>query len=198
MHLPELNIRLPDWLPAWLERHATRFPRPEARMALVIGLARENVARGGGPFAAAIFDRRGELLMPAVNQVVPGHCSLLHAEMLAIALAQQRLGNYDLGTHAKAPLELVASTEPCAMCLGAVVWSGVGRLVCGARGEDAEAIGFDEGPKPADWVEALGARGIEVTRDVLGEEAAAVLRLYAGRGGTLYNPGGRQPIPPKR
>ena len=41
--------------------------------------------------------------------------------------------------------EMVASTQPCAMCLGATPWSGIRRLVCGARDEDAEEIGFDEG-----------------------------------------------------
>lgn len=189
MHLPELHVRLPDWLPAWLERQDTDFPDPEARMALVIGLARENVTRGsGGPFAAAIFDPAGELVMPAVNLVVAQRCSILHAEILAIALAQRRLGRYDLSDAGRHRLELVSSTEPCAMCLGATLWSGVRRLVCGARGEDAEAIGFDEGPKPADWAAALNGRGIEVVRDVRRAEAAAVLRLYARLGGIIYNP----------
>jgi len=75
------------------------------------------------------------------------------------------------------------------MCFGAVPWSGVTRLVCGARDEDARSIGFDEGPKLANWVEALEQRGITVVRDVLREQAANVLREYADTGGTIYNPG---------
>jgi len=73
------------------------------------------------------------------------------------------------------------------MCLGAIPWSGVRRVVCGATGEDACAIGFDEGAKPADWVGELRKRGITVVRGVLQTEAQAVLRQYIERGGVIYN-----------
>jgi tRNA(Arg) A34 adenosine deaminase TadA len=72
-------------------------------------------------------------------------------------------------------------------CFGATTWSGVRRLVCGARDEDARAIGFDEGPKLPDWVGALEERGISVVRDTCRDEAAAVLRDYAESGGLIYN-----------
>jgi tRNA(Arg) A34 adenosine deaminase TadA len=73
------------------------------------------------------------------------------------------------------------------MCYGAVVWSGVSRLVCGARKQDAEAIGFDEGPKPENWIAELEARGIHVITDVRREKATAVLRDYVKQGGIIYN-----------
>ena len=75
------------------------------------------------------------------------------------------------------------------MCLGAVPWSGVRSLVCGARDEDARSIGFDEGDKPGDWVASLSGRGIRVQRDVCRAAAAGVLRDYIASGGKLYNPG---------
>jgi tRNA(Arg) A34 adenosine deaminase TadA len=68
--------------------------------------------------------------------------------MVAIMIAQKILGNFDLGDASVPAYELVTSTEPCAMCLGATPWSGVRGLVCGARDEDASAVGFDEGSKP--------------------------------------------------
>jgi tRNA(Arg) A34 adenosine deaminase TadA len=73
------------------------------------------------------------------------------------------------------------------MCLGAVPWAGILRLVCGARHEDAVRIGFDEGDKPVDWKEGLTRRGIEVVVDVKRAEAAAVLSAYAATGGIIYN-----------
>ena len=159
-------------------------------MRLVIRLAEQNVRRKtGGPFAAAVFEAAsGRLVAVGVNIVVAAHCSSAHAEILALSLAQQKLGTYDLRAAGVPAHELVTSVEPCAMCLGAVPWSGVRRLVCGARGEDACAIGFDEGAKPADWVRALESRGIEVQRDVLRAAAVAVLRRYVEEGGVLYNP----------
>jgi hypothetical protein len=60
-------------------------------------------------------------------------------------------------------------------------------LVCGARYEDARAVGFDEGPKMPDWIPALERRGISVVRDVSHDEAVAVLEEYAGSGGMIYN-----------
>ena len=90
-------------------------------MRFVIELARQNIEhRTGGPFGAAIFETTsGKLLAPGVNLVEPAHCSIAHAEMVAIALAQQTRGSYDLGREGTI-CELVTSTEPCAMCLGAI------------------------------------------------------------------------------
>ncbi len=102
-------------------------------------------------------------------------------------IAQRVIGDFDLGGSGHPPYALVASTQPCAMCLGATPWSGVRPLVCGALDEDAEEIGFDEGMKPADWVGSLEERGITVERGVLREEAASVLREYAEEGGEIYN-----------
>jgi tRNA(Arg) A34 adenosine deaminase TadA len=73
------------------------------------------------------------------------------------------------------------------MCLGAVPWSGVHRLVCGARTEDAAAIGFEEGDRMPDWVQRLEQRGVEVIREVKRAEGAKVLEDYARSGGVIYN-----------
>ena len=80
------------------------------------------------------------------------------------------MGDFDLGGAERPAYELATSAEPCAMCLGAVPWSGVRHLSCAARGEDAEAIGFDEGDKPRDWPRTLEERGISVARDVLRDD----------------------------
>jgi tRNA(Arg) A34 adenosine deaminase TadA len=187
---PPLSIALPDWLDqACTDLADTPMTTPEARMEVVIGLARRNVEEGtGGPFAAAVFDHSTHCLVaPGVNVVTTQNCSCAHAEIVALSLAQQRLGCYDLGAGGMPRCELVTSTEPCAMCLGAVPWSGVRALVCGARGEDACAIGMDEGAKPTDWVTQLEMRGITVTRDVCRAAAAAVLQHYQASGGLIYN-----------
>jgi tRNA(Arg) A34 adenosine deaminase TadA len=158
-------------------------------MRLIIELSRLNVRHGtGGPFGAGVFDMEtNTLVAPGVNVVVPSSCSVAHAEMMAIMVAQQVVGTFDLGGEGLPPYELVASTEPCAMCFGAIPWSGVRQLVCGARDQDARSIGFDEGPKLADWTGALESRGIAVKRDVCRQGAADVLREYATQGGVVYN-----------
>jgi tRNA(Arg) A34 adenosine deaminase TadA len=190
MPLPYVAIQLPDWVDAFLSSTGPDFRGDEDRMRFVIALARRNVEAGtGGPFAAAVFDAEGRLIAPGVNLVISTACSVLHAEIVALVLAQKVLGRYDIGDGGRLRYGLFAATEPCAMCFGAVPWAGVARLVCGARDEDARGIGFDEGPKLPDWDRHLRTRGIEVVRDVLRQDAAAVLRWYAATGGIIYNPG---------
>ena len=192
MHFPSFDIRLPAWVATALPDPDRLYPDVDTRMDLIIELARRNVDEGtGGPFGAGIFDvQSGRLVAPGVNLVMVAGCSVLHAEIVAIMIAQKHLGHYDLGGEGMPAMQLVSSTEPCAMCLGAVVWSGVRGLVCGARDADARRIGFDEGPKPPDWPAALSARGIRVTRDVGRPAAVAVLEHYLASGGRIYN--GRQ------
>ncbi len=183
------TFRLPGWVASVLPEPSHVFRSDEEKMRLAVTLAEENVRQDtGGPFGAAIFNRdSGRLIVPGVNIVIPAHWSGGHAEMVAFALAQQLYRTHDLGGANMPFCELFTSTEPCAMCLGATPWSGVRRLVCGARDEDARSVGFDEGPKPADWMAALEERGIQVVRDVLREEAAGVLRNYAEQGKPIYN-----------
>ena len=185
-----LTLKLPEWLVEFLSRAKGTYPGMDERMRFVIELSRLNVEHGsGGPFAAGVVHKQdGTMLAAGVNLVLSANCSVLHGEIVALILAQQKTGSFDLGAEGIGPYELVTSTEPCAMCLGAVQWSGVRGLVCGARGEDAERVGFDEGEKPVGWKEALERRGISVIRDVCREEAATVLREYAESGGVLYNP----------
>jgi len=190
MRFPGVNIQLPVWTESFLAERGDVFPSVEDRMRTVVELSRRNVEqKTGGPFGAAVFDRDGRLIAPGINLVVDSNCSVLHAEIVALAVAQQVLGRYDIGDGGTLDYDLVVSTEPCAMCFGAIPWSGINRLICAARDEDARSIGFDEGPKLANWVEELTSRGIAVTRDVLREEAVAVLHEYAAGGGPIYNAG---------
>jgi tRNA(Arg) A34 adenosine deaminase TadA len=181
-------MALPQWLPAFVSRWSGDLQSIEDRMSLAIALSRENVDQtGGGPFGAVVYDLDlRQLLGAGVNLVTMHNLSCAHAEIVAISLAQQARGDWNLGSGGK--VELVTSCEPCAMCFGAVPWSGVKRLVCGARKEDAESAGFDEGDKPEEWSKALARRGIEVFCDVLRDEAAEVFAHYKKHSGTIYNP----------
>lgn len=182
-----LTITLPDWLKERLTA-PVQIDGDEARMRFVIELARANVAhRTGGPFAAAVFrSDDGMLVSAGVNSVTRLNNAALHAEVVALMFAQARVGSYTLRA-AGASYELVTSCEPCAMCLGAILWSGVRRLVCGATRDDAERVGFDEGPVFPESYAYLERRGITVVRQVMRAEAAEVLDWYLHSGGVVYN-----------
>jgi tRNA(Arg) A34 adenosine deaminase TadA len=194
----EITLRLPRWAYEDYLVQPPMYATVEDRAALTIELARRNVAeKTGGPFGAAVFNHEtGRLLSIGLNRVVSEQCSVAHAEIMALGLAQQIMQTHDLGARGMPVHELVSSTEPCAMCLGAIPWSGIRRLVCCAREEDARQIGFDEGDKPADWVTTLERRGIVVLRNVCREDAIAVLEAYLHEGGVIYN--GQRDLPGDR
>jgi tRNA(Arg) A34 adenosine deaminase TadA len=197
-------------------------------MKLAIDISARNVKEDtGGPFGCAIFERHADnsitLVSIGMNRVVALGNSTLHGETVAIQMAQKNLNTFSLqiplqcmpcdeGTTKMRQFELFTSCEPCAMCLGATLWSGVSRIVCGAGKDDAEAIGFDgksisyffhylhvlrsdalwenmsltEGPVFAESYEHLKKAGIGVTKCVLKNEAAKVLQDY-GKVGVIYN-----------
>ncbi|WNM60488.1 nucleoside deaminase [Candidatus Nitrospira neomarina] len=185
------RLELPAWVADYLVQQPETYPTQDSRMDLVIKLAQLNIQYGtGGPFGAGVFrlDTQ-ELVAPGVNLVLSSKSSMAHAEVVAILMAQQLVGSHNLGATGFPTHELVTSCEPCCMCLGAISWSGVRQIVCGARGGDAEAVGFDEGPKPANWIVELGLRGIAVTTDIARGKAASVLQQYVQNGGVVYNGG---------
>lgn len=160
-----------------------------AKMRLAIAVARANVVHGtGGPFGAAIYERdSGRLVAVGMNSVVRLNNSTLHGEMVAFMMAQREVGAFSLSAPGLPVHELFTSCEPCAMCLGATLWSGVKRVVYGAGREDATLLHFEEGPVfPASY-RYLEDRGIEIVRDVLRDEARAVLELYRAKNGKIYN-----------
>ncbi|MTI62906.1 nucleoside deaminase [Methylophaga sp.] len=182
-----IQFELPKWLLRYQQSYQTTTDY-KAQMDFLIDVSRLNIQYdSGGPFAAGVFEiDTGRLVALGVNMVTSENLSILHAEMVALSLAQQARGNYDLGA-AKPDLSLVTTCEPCAMCFGAIPWSGVRQVVAGATDADARNIGFDEGPKPEDWQKALEDRNIRVISGVHRDKAAAVLSAYVKQGGMLYN-----------
>jgi tRNA(Arg) A34 adenosine deaminase TadA len=103
-----------------------------------IALAKRSIQNGGGPFGA-IITREGKILAEANNMVVSSHDPTAHAEVLAIRKAAAALKSHDLSD-----CIIYASCEPCPMCLGAIYWSGIKRVVYAADRKDAAAAGFND------------------------------------------------------
>jgi len=185
----EITLTLPYWAVEELEKMSEFIPSLEERVAAVVKLSQLNVDNDtGGPFAAAIFETvSGRLVSVGVNRSVPCDCSSAHAEIMALSLAQKRLGTFDLGGPGLPAHQLVVNWLPCLMCYGAVLWSGVTSLVVAGSGPEMEEItGFDEGPHPPDWVDELRKRGIEFRGGVLRDEALRVFRDFAAKGSLVY------------
>ena len=188
-------VVLPEWAVKYYHSlNDTEFTSDDEMMKVAIELARRNVAENtGGPFGCAIFEKdivtgKCKLFSVGTNRVVSLNNSTLHAEMVAIQFAQKKGKHFslrgDVGT--KKEYYLFTSCEPCAMCLGGTMWSGVNKLVCAATKDDAEAIGFNEGPVFLGSYKALESSGCKVVRNILRDEGAQVLKNY-GETGVIYN-----------
>jgi tRNA(Arg) A34 adenosine deaminase TadA len=186
----DFTLSLPQWTVDELKRLPAHLPTLEQRMAAVIRFSRLNFENGtGGPFAAGVFERdSGRLVVIGVNRVVDSNCSSAHAEVMALSLAQQILGTYDLGRTGLPVYQLVVNWRPCAMCYGAALWSGIRSLVIAGSGPELEAVtGFDEGPIHPEWDKELAKRGVELVNNILREEALNVYRDFAASGALVYN-----------
>lgn len=189
------TLELPAWLSDELASLPQALPGHEAQMTLVNSLADRNWREGGGgPFAAIVVDQAtGELISVGVNVVLGTGISSGHAEVMALGLAQARLGTWDLG--ADRDLALVVNWRPCVQCYGATLWSGVKHLVVAGDGPELERLTrFDEGPMVGDWAAQFEARGIQVVQDVCRDEALAVYEAYGASTATVYNARGQGAI----
>lgn len=190
----QFTVSLPEWAVEQNRKLPTHISRLEDRMRKVIEFSRLNIEnQTGGPFAAGVFERdTGKVVVIGINRVVPSNVSSAHAEVVALSLAQQyHLSNWDLGGANMPALELVVNWRPCAMCYGAVIWSGIRSLVIAGSDNAVERItGFDEGPIHPQWKEQLLARGIDIQDGLLYDEAIHVFELFRAAGCLVYN--GRQ------
>jgi len=107
-------------------------------LARAIEIAGISIKNGGGPFGAVI-SKNGEKISEASNKVVLTHDPTAHAEILAIRAASSLLNSHDLSE-----CTLYSSCEPCPMCLGAIYWAGIKKVVYASDRSDAEEAGFSD------------------------------------------------------
>jgi tRNA(Arg) A34 adenosine deaminase TadA len=140
-----------------------------------IELAREARADGRHPFGSLILDERGEVVVEARNNaVLPKGDPTQHAELVACREVAPLRSLAEL-----AKCTLYTSTEPCAMCAGAIYWTGIGRVVfaLSEQGLMRYTGGHEENPTldlPCREVFARGQRRIVVAGPLLEDEAGGV------------------------
>lgn len=111
----------------------------DIKLALrAIEIAKENIEHGCGPFGA-IITKDGTILAEAVNRVTLDHDPTAHAEILAIRKAAKTIKSHNL--HG---CTLYCSCEPCPMCLGAIYWAGISRVIYICDRHDAAKAGFSD------------------------------------------------------
>lgn len=103
-----------------------------------IKIAKKGIKKGKGPFGALVA-KDGKIISRANNKVVLSHDPTAHAEVLAIRKASALLKSHDLSD-----CVLYTSCEPCPMCLGAIYWAGIKKVVYASDRHNAEKAGFSD------------------------------------------------------
>jgi tRNA(Arg) A34 adenosine deaminase TadA len=134
---------------------------------------------GNLPFGCLVVDEAGEVVVEQGNVgLVPVRDATAHAEATAARGIARRHEPSEL-----AGFTLYTSAEPCAMCAGAIYWSGIGRVVFGLTEHDLKGLtgNHPDNPTmdlPCREVFARGQRSVEVLGPNLVEEALAVFEGY--------------------
>lgn len=138
-----------------------------------IAVATRSREHGNHPFGAVLVDDQGRVVLEAENGVTTEHDMLSHAE---VTLARQAWRLF--GAERLAGYSLYTSAEPCAMCSGAIYWSGIGRVVYALAERSLLGLTGDDPENPTMSVDSRvvlngGQRAIEVVGPALEDEAAA-------------------------
>lgn len=104
-----------------------------------VALAEEHSANGlNGPFGAVIT-RGGKMVGEGWNQVISAGDPTAHAEIVAIRRACSLLQTWDLSG-----CVIHSSCEPCPMCLSAIYWARLDRIVFASSRHEAAGAGFQD------------------------------------------------------
>lgn len=154
-------------------------PADEVYMHRAIALATRAVRSGQSPFGAVIV-RGGEVLSAEHNRVIAQSDPSAHAEINALRVACKAQQVIKLEGAV-----LYSSCEPCPMCLSAIYWTGIRRVVYGATIADAREAGFGEMAIPAAELARIGQTHIVLVQLDL-PDVRRPFALFKSRGGTTY------------
>lgn len=141
-------------------------------MRRAIALSLENALHGGGPFGAVVV-LEGKIVGEGTNRVTASCDPTAHAEISAIRAACKKLNRFSL-----AGAVIYTSCEPCPMCLAAIYWARIDRMVYGNAREDAARIGFDDAAIYEQVALPIEARSLP-TKRLLRREAWRAFRTWA-------------------
>jgi len=139
-----------------------------------IELARLAREHGNHPFGALLVDAKGNVVLEAENTVRTDKDVTAHAETNLMRMATARFDRDFLGR-----CTLYTSTEPCAMCAGAIYWGNIRRVIFGFSQEQIHAISASNPENmqlqlSSREVFARGDHPVEVSGPHLPKESAAV------------------------
>ena len=133
-------------------------------------LALDEAAKAEFPFGAVIV-KNGEVFARGHNRTGADRDPTAHGEMVAIRAC---LAGH--GPDALKGATVYTSGEPCCMCMGAMLWCGVGRLVYAASLDQLAAKVGQIMLSAEDVASKAPFAPIDITGGVLGDEAMGLFK----------------------
>ena len=147
----------------------------DAFMRRAIELSRRAMDEGAGPPFGAVIVRDGQVVAEGYNNSFVTNDPTAHAEVVAIRRACEAVGSRSLKG-----CVIYSSSEPCPMCLGAIYWSGMGRIYYGNDRTAAAVAGFDDARLYREIALPLEERALPMAQQ-LADEARTVFDAWQAR-----------------
>ncbi len=139
-------------------------------------MAIELSSKADYPYGAVIV-KDNKIIGRSDADVLVSKTAFSHAELRAIEDAMKHLGGHLCAEGGKG-VTIYSSCEPCAMCMGAILYTGIDRLVYGATLEDSHECVNEILAKSSDIAKACSNREIEIVPEFSRDEAVKVLRKW--------------------
>lgn len=136
-----------------------------------IEIANQNIELGGGPFGAIIVENNA-IISESGNKVRLINDPTAHAEIEAIRIACKKKNSYTLEN-----CTIYSSCEPCPMCLGAIYWAKISKIIFASSRHDAAIGGFDDNKIYVELSKKIKERDI-TTIQIQSEEAQEVFKKW--------------------
>ncbi len=150
----------------------TVMDRDETLISDCYDLANKSVQKGNHPFGALLLVH-DKVLLVAENTVVTEQDVTRHAELNLVRTAVRTLGSQDLSA-----ATLYTSTEPCAMCAGAIYWAGIRSIVYGCSAQKLGEIAGAAFVVPSRELFNYGAEHTQIKGPVLEAPGAQMHRKF--------------------
>ena len=132
----------------------------------------------------AVLVHNNRVIGEGWNRPIGRHDPTAHAEIMALRQGGLVMQNYRL-----IDATLYVTLEPCVMCAGGIMWSGIDTVYYSVNSKDVQKLtGFDEGYKPLLWKAQFKKRGINLYGGIEESAGKASLDKYVLDGHTVYKP----------
>jgi tRNA(Arg) A34 adenosine deaminase TadA len=145
-------------------------------MAEAIKLSKEALEKDLFPIAAIIVNKGGQIIGRGTNEEKITGTPLDHGEIVAIRNACANIKHRDELEGAT----IYTTCEPCPMCLGAIYWSKIHRIVYAASIEDTAHVGFNDLSMYQDFKRSRTHRTVPATQLFRHEAFDVLEQWFAG------------------